>query len=92
MDSKLANDPRLADLLLASDHLAAKVSDIPGASIVSDDVELDLSKYADEAEVVLAKFGSEVATVTVVGSIATLNFASAVTDSDVIELDLKRKL
>jgi hypothetical protein len=94
MDSKNVVDPRLADLLLGSYHLAAVVSDIPGASIVSDNVELDLSKFksdTDEVEVVQARFGSEIASISETSGVATLDFTSVVAATDLIEIDVRVK-
>lgn len=86
MDSKIVKDARLADLILKTESVVAAVSNIPGATINSDNVELELSNFGDNASVVLAKFGSEVASITVAGTVATLDFTSAVSASDVIEV------
>lgn len=94
MDSKNVKNPRLADLLLGSYHLAAKVEEIPGASIVSDNVELDLSEFksdADEVEVMQARFGAEIASISVSSGVATLDFTSAVAATDLIEIDVRLK-
>ena len=91
MDSKNIKNPRLADLLLGSEHLVAKVSEIPGASIVSDNVEIILANFGEDAEVVLARFGTEIASLSEASGVATLDFTSAVTSSSVIEIDLKQK-
>jgi hypothetical protein len=89
MDSKNVKNPRLADLLLSSYTFAAKVSDIPGASIVSDNVELVLAEFGDDAEVVEARFGTEVASLSEAAGVATLDFTSAVTASDVIQVSVR---
>lgn len=94
MDSKLIKDSRLADLVLATDQVCAAVQDIPGASIVSDNVELELAKFGDSVSVVLAELPSagEVASVSVSSGVATLDFTTAVTASDVIKVYVKREL
>ena len=89
MDSKNIKNPRLADLLLQSHHLAATVDEIPGASINSGNVEITLAEFGDDAEVIQARFGSEIATITELSGVATLDFTSAVTASDLIEIDVK---
>lgn len=90
MDSKNIKNPRLADLMMSSYHLVAKVEEIPGASIVSDNVELDLSEFGEDAEVKLARFGAEIASLSEAAGVATLDFASAVTASDLIEIHVRR--
>jgi len=92
MDSKIVKDARLADLILRTETVVAVVSDIPGASIVSDNVELELANFGEDAEVVVAKFGTEVATVSMNGTVATLDFPSAVAATDLIEVSVKLKL
>lgn len=96
MDSKLNLDSRMADLDLSTTVITAAVQDIPGASIDSGNVELDLTKFAasGEASVVLAEVPSagEVATVTVASDVATLDFTSAVSASDVVRVTIKRSL
>lgn len=96
MDSKLNLDSRMADLDLSTTVITAAVQDMPGASINAGDVELDMSKFAPsgEASVVLAEFpaSSEVASVSVAADVATLDFTSAVTASDVIRVTVKRSL
>jgi hypothetical protein len=94
MDSKNIADPRLADLVLSTYLVCAAVQDIPGASIDSGNVELDLSKFdeEDEATVVLAEFGTEVASVSVASGVATLDFTSGVTASDVVKIYVKKVL
>ena len=89
MDSKLISDSRLADLVLSSFHLAAKVEEIPGASIDSGNVKLDLSKFGEGAEIKQARFGSEIATLSESSGIATLDFTSAATSSDLIEISFQ---
>ena len=89
MDSKNIVNPRLADLILSSYTFSAAVQDIPGASIVSDNVELVLAEFSDDAQVVEARFGTEVATLSEASGVATLDFASAVTASDVIQISVK---
>lgn len=89
MDSKNLKNPRLADLVLSSFTFAAKVSDIPGASIVSDNVAITLAEFGDDAEVIEARFGTEVASLSEASGVATLDFTSAVTASDVILISVK---
>ena len=89
MDSKNLKNPRLADLVLSSFTFAAKVSDIPGASIVSDNVEITLAEFSDDAEVIEARFGAEIARLSLAAGVATLDFTSAVTASDVILISVK---
>lgn len=89
MDSKNIKNSRLADLVLSCFTFAAKVSDIPGASIVSDNVEIVLAEFGDSAEVVEARFGTEVATLSESSGVATLDFTSAVAASDVILISVK---
>lgn len=89
MDSKNLKNSRLADLVLSSFTFAAKVSDIPGASIVSDNVEITLAEFGDDAEVIEARFGTEVASLSETSGIATLDFTSAVSASDVILISVK---
>lgn len=92
MDSKIVKDARLADLILRTESVVAAVSDVPGASIVSDNVELELANFGEDAEVVIAQVNGEVATVSVSGTVATLDFTSAVTASDIMEVSVKLKL
>ena len=89
MDSKNVKNPRLADLLLSSETFAAVVQDIPGASIVSDNVEIVLAEFGDNAEVIEARFGTEVASLSTAAGVTTLDFTSAVTASDVIQISVK---
>ena len=89
MDSKNVQSSRLADLLLQTFTFAAKVSDIPGASIVSDNVELDLSVFGDEAQVVEARIEDESAALSEIDGVATLDFATAATASSVVLLTVK---
>ncbi len=91
MDAKNLKNSRLADLVLKRYHVHAKVSEIPGASIVSDNVVIDLAEFGADAVVFDAYFRSAVdaiekATVTLSGTEATLNFTSAVAASDTIDL------
>lgn len=87
MDSKNLKDGRLADLALKSYFFAAQVKDIPGAAIDgSDNVTIDLSKFDEGASVVLARIGSELASISTVDETATLDFASAATETSVLEL------
>jgi hypothetical protein len=100
MDSKLVSDSRLADLLLSQQHLVAQVKDIPGASISSDNVVLDLTKFGIEeaqldegtAKVLIARIGSELASVSYSGTSATLDFTTAATTSSLLEVSVKIKL
>jgi hypothetical protein len=89
MDSKIVVDNRLADLILKTETVVSVIADIPGASIVSDNVELDLSKFGEGASVVIAKCNDETATVSVSGTTATLDFTSAVAATDVLEVSVK---
>jgi len=89
MDSKNISNSRLADLLLSSETFAAKVSDIPGASIVSDNVELVLAEFGDDAEIVEARFGAEIASLSEAAGVATLDFTSAVSATDVIQVSVR---
>lgn len=89
MDSKNLKNARLADLILSSYTFAAKVQDIPGASINSDNVEITLAEFGDDAEVIEARFGTEVATLSESSGVATLDFTSAVSASDVIQISVK---
>ena len=91
MDAKNLKNSRLADLVLKRYHVHAKVSEIPGASIVSDNVVIDLAEFGADAVVFDAYFRSaddaiEKATVTLSGTEATLNFTSNVAASDTIDL------
>lgn len=88
-DSKNVKNPRLADLLQSSFTFAAKVEDIPGASIDTGDVKITLAEFAEGSEVIEARFGTEVATLSEAAGVATLDFTSAVTASDVIQLSVK---
>lgn len=96
MDSKLNLDSRMADLDLSTTVITAAVQDIPGAAINTGNVELDMTKFAKsgEASVVLAEVPStgEVASVSVAGDVATLDFTSAVSASDVVRVTVKRSL
>ena len=85
-DQKLLSDSRLADLMMKRQFLCAKVSEIPGASIDSDNVKLDLSKFGSDAHVFRAEFGSEVASLSEASGFATLDFTSAVSASDEIKI------
>lgn len=89
MDSKNLSNPRLADLVLSTFTFAAAVQEIPGSAINAGNVELDLSQFGDDAEVVEARFGSEIASLSEASGIATLDFTSAVSASDVIQLTVK---
>jgi len=99
MDSKIVKDARLADLVLKTVQVVAPVSDIPGAEISSGNVELELAKFGADAEVVLAEgflaASSDViekASVSVSGTVATLNFTSAAVATDVIRVVVKMKI
>jgi hypothetical protein len=89
MDSKNIKNPRLADLLLSSETFAAKVEEIPGASIVSDNVEITLAEFGDDAEIIEARFGTEVASLSEAAGVATLDFTSAVAATDVIQVSVR---
>ena len=92
MDSKNLKDGLLADAFLASGFMVRKVKDIRGASIDSDNVVLDLSKFGPGAEVVFARIGTEIASLSQVDQDATLDFVSAATVESVLELSFKIKL
>lgn len=90
MDGKNVKDGQLGNLILESRFFVREVKDIPGASIVSDNVELDLSKWGPSAEVVFARVGSELASISqTAGDTATLDFASAATSASILELSVK---
>ena len=89
MDSKNIANSRLADLILSSETFAARVQEIPGASIVSDNVEITLAEFGDDAEVLEARFGAELASLSTASGVTTLDFTSAVTASDVIQISVK---
>jgi hypothetical protein len=89
MDSKNVKNSRLADLLLSSFTFAARVDEIPGASIDSGNVEITLAEFGDSAEVLEARFGAESASLSTAAGVTTLDFTSAVTASDVIQLSVK---
>lgn len=94
MDSKIVKDSRLADLILKTEQVTAVVTDIPGAEINASNVDLDLSKFGPNASVVLAELPSagEVASVSVTGEVATLDFATGVTATDVIRVTVALEL
>ena len=89
MDSKNVTNPRLADLLQSSYSFAARVQEIPGSAINAGNVEITLAEFGDDAEVLEARFGAELASISVASGVATLDFTSAVTESDVISLAVK---
>ena len=89
MDSKNLSNPRLADLILSTYTFAAQVQEIPGAAINSGNVEITLAEFGDDAEVVEARFGTEVATLSESAGVATLDFTSAAAASDVIMLTVR---
>lgn len=89
MDSKNVKNPRLADLLVSTYHLPAVVDEIPGAEINAGNVEITLAELGEEAEIIQARFGSEIASLSEAAGVATLDFTSAVTASDVIEISFK---
>jgi hypothetical protein len=92
MDSKLVKDSRLADLLLSREHVVAEISEIPGASISGTDVLLDLSKFGDDADVLVARIGSEEASsIVVAAGVATIGF-TAPASSDILEVVVKLAL
>ncbi len=92
MDSKNLKNPRLADLSLSTQVVTAAVQDIPGASINAGNVELELSNFGENAEVVLAESAGEIATVSVVGTVATLDFASALTDASILRVTVRQDI
>jgi hypothetical protein len=89
MDSKNVKNARLADLLLSSFTFAAQVQDIPGAAIDTGNVEITLAEFGDAAEVLEARFGTEVASLSTAAGVTTLDFTSAVAADDVILLSVK---
>lgn len=92
MDSKNVKNPRLADLLLSTQVVTAAVKDIPGASINAGNVDLDLAEFGEGATVVLAEAAGEIASVSVSGTVATLDFASAATDATIVRVAVKQEL
>ena len=92
MDSKNLKNPRLADLCLSTQVVTAAVQDIPVASINAGNVELELSNFGENAEVVLAESAGEIATVSVVGTVATLDFASALTDASILRVTVRQDI
>lgn len=92
MDSKNIKDGRLADLALRTQLICAAVKDIPGASIDSANVVIDLSLFGDNASVVLARVGDEIASVSVSGTDATLDFTTDATSASILELFVKQDL
>ena len=92
MDSKLVKDSKLADLILSTEMVVAAVKDIPGASIDSGNVVLDLTKFGTDAVVVLAEAAGEIATISVSGTDATLDFTSAATTATIVKLFVKLPL
>lgn len=91
MDSKNLTNGRLADLALSSMVIAAKVEEIPGASINSGNVELTLAEFSEDAEVLRADFGSQIASLSEAAGVATLDFTSAVRASDLIVVYVRVK-
>lgn len=92
MTTKIFKNAAASDLALKSPFLVAAVSDFPGASIDSGNVLLDLSQYGDNASVVLARIGDELASISVSGTVATLDFTSVATLASTLELALKLDL
>ena len=98
MDSKNLKSPRLADLSLSTQSITAAVKDIPGAAINAGNVELDLSEFGEsgESSVIVAEAmlaaGLEIASLSTVGDIATLDFTTAITATDVIRVTVKQSL
>lgn len=89
MDSKNLKNPRLADLILSTFTFAAQVQEIPGASINTGNVEITLAEFGDDAEVVEARFGTELAALSEAAGIATLDFTSAAAADDVILITVR---
>ena len=89
MDSKNVKNPRLANLLLSSLTLAAAVQDIPGAVINSGNVEITLSEFGPNAQVIEARFEDEIASLSETAGVATLNFATGLTATSVILVSIK---
>ena len=91
-DPKNLSNPRTADLALSSYSITAAVQDIPGAAIVSDNVEITLADFEADATVLEGRFGAEHATASEAAGVATLDFTSAVTATDVITVKFKKPL
>jgi hypothetical protein len=89
MDAKNLKNPRLADLVVSTFTFSAKVEEIPGSAINTGNVELTLSEFGDDAEVVEARFGTEYATLSESAGVATLDFTSAASATDVIQVVVK---
>ena len=97
MDSKIVKDARLADLVLKTVEVCAKVSDIPGASIDTDNVVLDMSKFGEDAVALFAidDLGEVIVDadgITNSAGSATLDFAQAQTVSKIIKVCVQLKL
>lgn len=92
MDSKNLKNPRLADLALASYSITAVVSDIPGAAINAGNVEITLADFDEDAEIIDGRFGAEYDLASEAAGVATLDFTSAVTATDVITVNFKKPL
>jgi len=92
MDSKNVKNARLADLLLSTQVVTAAVKDIPGASINAGNVELELAEFGEGASVVLAESAGEIASVSVSGTVATLDFTSALTDASILRVAVKQDI
>jgi hypothetical protein len=92
MDAKNLKNSRLADLVLKRYHVHAKISEIPGSSIVSNNAVIELAEFGEGASVFAAYFlladgtAVEKASVSVVGTVATLNFTTNVALTDTIDL------
>ena len=86
MDAKNITNSRLADLVLKRTLVHAKGSEIPGASIVSDNLVIDMDEFGEGALVFDAYFGAEKASVSYSGSVATLDFTSAVALTDTFDI------
>lgn len=100
MDSKLNVDSRLADLDLKTTVITAVVGDIPGSSIVTDNVVLDMTKFAPtgEAEVISCELmlvgvgTNETGAITNAGDVYTANFTAAATVASIVRVTVKRTI
>ena len=98
MDSKNIKNSRLADLSVSTQIIVAAVSDIPGASIDTDNVVIDLLQFgeAGESAVVSGELilvaGNQTATLSLSVDDATLDFVAAATTASIIRVVIKQNL
>lgn len=98
MSSKLNVDSGMANLELSTSTITAAVADIPGASIVTDNVVIDMTKFAPtgEAELIAAELilvaGNQTATITSSGDDFTADFTAAATTASIVRLTVKRSI